>query len=241
MVDIHSHILPEVDDGARNWETAVEMCRMAAEDGIEHMVATPHSNHHYEYERTRLRSMLDDLRGRVGSSPALSLGCDFHLSYENLDSLAKEPDDYTIENTPYLLVELSDYSIPPTVTYHLQGMVRAGLRPIITHPERNPLLTKHSERIFEWIRSGCAVQVTASSLTGRWGRIPKQFSHWLMERGAVHILATDSHDVRERRPNLSAAREIVSRKYGGDVAQALVDDNPRAVVEGAPLPFFPQI
>jgi protein-tyrosine phosphatase len=241
MVDIHSHILPAVDDGARSWEMAVEMCQMAAEDGIDHIVATPHANNEFKYERARLRGMLDELRQRVDARLTLSLGCDFHLSYDNLERLAEEPDDYTIEKTPYLLVELSDYSIPPTLTNHLEGLLRAGLRPIITHPERNPLLARHPDRVFEWIRSGCAVQVTASALTGKWGRTPKQVAHWLIQIGAAHILATDSHDVRKRQPNLSGARDIVARKYGANVAKALVDDNPRAVVEDQPLPYFPRI
>jgi protein-tyrosine phosphatase len=235
MVDIHSHILPEVDDGARSWDIAVDMCRMAADDGIGHMVATPHANDEFTYDRARLRGMLDELSARVGARPTLSLGCDFHLSYDNLDSLAANPDHYTIETTPYLLVELSNYSIPPAVTHHLHGLIRAGLRPIITHPERNPLLAKNPERVLEWVQTGCAVQVTASSVTGKWGRIPKNFAHWLIEHGAAHILATDSHNVRGRPPILSSARDLVSRKFGANVAAALVDENPRAVISGTPM------
>ena len=241
MVDIHSHILPEVDDGARSWEMAVDMCRMAAQDGIEHMVATPHANNEFTYERARLQDMLEQLRARVGSSPGLSLGCDFHLSYDNIDRLADNPDDYTIEKSPYLLVELSDYSIPPGVTHHLSGLIRAGLRPIITHPERNPLLARHPDRVLEWVEVGCAVQVTASSVTGKWGSMPKKFAHWLMQCGAVHIVATDSHNVSGRPPILSAAREMVSRKFGADVAKALVVDNPRSVICGEPMPYFPRV
>jgi protein-tyrosine phosphatase len=241
MVDIHCHILPGVDDGARDWEIAVEMCQMAAEDGIEHMVATPHANHQFDYERNNLRCMLDELRTRVGATPELSLGCDFHLSYDNLESLAEDPGDYTIEKTPYLLVELSDYSVPPGIGREMEGLVRAGLRPIITHPERNPLLARNQDRVLEWVRIGCAVQVTASAVTGKWGRTPKKFAEWLIERGAAHVLATDSHDVGRRPPILSAARDVVSRKYGADVAKAMVDDNPRAVISGEPMEYFPRV
>ena len=82
MVDIHSHILPEVDDGARSWEMAIHMCHMAAEDGTDHMVATPHANEQFAYDRKWLTSVLEELRKRIGPVPALSLGCDFHFSYE---------------------------------------------------------------------------------------------------------------------------------------------------------------
>jgi protein-tyrosine phosphatase len=241
MVDIHSHILPEVDDGARSWEMAVHMCHMALQDGIEHMVATPHANSRFAYDRNWLRGVLNELRQRVGPKPRLSLGCDFHFSYENLKSLAEAPNRYTIEDTPYLLVELSDFSVPPSVTDELDDLLRRGLQPIITHPERNLLLQRRPERVLEWVRLGCVVQVTASALTGRWGEKAKKVARWLLEREAVHILATDSHSVEARPPILSSARDLVSRSFGAEVAQALVDDNPRAVVSGQPLPYFPRV
>jgi protein-tyrosine phosphatase len=241
MVDIHCHILPEVDDGARSWEMAVHMCHMAVRDGIQHMVATPHANGTYAYDREWLRTLIAELNKRTGGKPKLSLGCDFHLSYENLESIAKTPHRYTIEETPYLLVEFSDFSIPPSLTGELEDLLHRGLRPIITHPERNPLLQRKPERVIEWAQFGCAVQVTASSITGDWGERAKKSAKWLLDREAVHILATDSHNIEHRPPILSAARDIVSRNYGAGVAQALTADNPGAVVNGQPLPYFPRI
>src|SRR5258705_12095126 len=85
VFDIHCHILPEVDDGPKSWDIAVEMCRMAAADGITHMVAAPHANNRYSYDRNYLKDLLAQLQARVGTSPQLSLGCDFHLSFENLE------------------------------------------------------------------------------------------------------------------------------------------------------------
>jgi protein-tyrosine phosphatase len=241
MVDIHSHILPEVDDGASSWEMAVHMCHMAAQDGIEHMVATPHANGQFAYDRDWLRGVLNELRQRVGPKPKLSLGCDFHFSYENLASLAEAPHRYTIEDTPYLLVEFSDFSVPPSVTDELHDLLRRGLQPIITHPERNLLLQRRPERVLQWVRLGCIVQVTASALSGRWGDKAKKVAHWLLEREAVHILATDSHSVESRPPILSDARDLLTRSFGQSFAQTLVNDNPRAVVSGQPLPYFPQL
>ena len=84
MIDIHCHILPKVDDGPTSWDTSLEMCRMAAADGIEHIVATPHANERFHYNRHDLASNLEYLKGLVGPTPRLSLGCDFHLSYDNL-------------------------------------------------------------------------------------------------------------------------------------------------------------
>jgi protein-tyrosine phosphatase len=241
MVDIHCHILPEVDDGARSWEMALHMCQMASQDGIEHMVATPHANGEFAYDRNWLRGVLDELQKRNGGKPKLSLGCDFHFSYENLESLAQTPHRYTIEDTPYLLVEFSDFSVPPSVSDELEDLLIRGLVPILTHPERNPLLQRKAERVLEWAQMGCAVQITANSLTGAWGDRPKKMTQWLLQREAVHIVATDSHNVEGRPPILSVARDLLSRHYSPLVGKALTDDNPRAVVTGQPLPYFPRI
>ena len=108
MIDIHSHILPEVDDGPKAWEAAEAMCRMAAADGIEHMVATPHSNDRYFYDREYLSNLLQELQRRIGDKPVLSLGCDFHLSYENMQSAVQTPERYRIANSRQFIV------VPPS-------------------------------------------------------------------------------------------------------------------------------
>ncbi|MGC2448963.1 MAG: CpsB/CapC family capsule biosynthesis tyrosine phosphatase, partial [Candidatus Sulfotelmatobacter sp.] len=99
MVDIHSHILPEVDDGPKSWDVSVEMCRRAAADGIAHMVATPHANNRYHYDREYLQGMLAHLQELIGGSLKLSLGCDFHLSYENIQDALANPTRYVIGST----------------------------------------------------------------------------------------------------------------------------------------------
>jgi protein-tyrosine phosphatase len=218
---------------------SLEMCRMALNDGIEHIVATPHANERYPYNRPHLASHLDYLRVLVGPSPRLSLGCDFHLSYDNLQELLISPERYTIEDSHYLLVELSNYSIPSQVNDCFTRMADLGITPVITHPERNPILQDTQQRVLQWVDQGCAIQVTASALTGGWGQKPARIAEWLLERDAVHVLATDAHDTKRRAPALSAARERVAKLRGADVARALVDDNPRAIVSGQPLPYFP--
>src|ERR1700683_4744778 len=103
MVDIHCHILPEVDDGARSWDIAVEMCRMAAADGITHMVATPHANDKYAYDRDQHEATARELMARTGGVPEISLGCDFHFSYENVQEALVNSSPYTIGTTRYML------------------------------------------------------------------------------------------------------------------------------------------
>ena len=240
MVDIHSHILPEVDDGAKSWEMAVHMCQMAAADGIDHMVATPHANDEFPYDRRWLSGVLEQLQQRVGPSPRLSLGCDFHFSYDNLKALEEEPGRFTIGRTAYLLIELSDFAIPPSVGDKIVALIEDGLKPILTHPERNPILQRSPGKVLEWAREGCIVQVTANSLTGRWGDKAQKVAHWLLERQGVHVIASDAHSIESRPPILSRARKVITKNCGSDVAQALVEDNPRAIVSGQELPYFPE-
>ncbi len=240
MVDIHCHILPETDDGADSWETAVEMCRMAADDGIEHIVATPHANTEYAYDRARHEATLTQLREAAGAKPALSLGCDFHLSFENLQDALVRPEQYCIGNTRYLLVELSDFMMPRYVGETFARLLDAGLTPILTHPERNMMLQRNPAMIVEWADQGCVIQVTASSLTGRWGKQAASITHWLLQCHALHVLATDAHNLDSRPPVLSQARDLIAQTYSRELGDVLVNHNPRAIITGAALPYFPR-
>ncbi len=240
MVDIHCHILPAVDDGSDSWETSVEMCRMAAADGITHTVATPHANDRYPYQRAQHAERLAQLQKAAGPAPVLSLGCDFHFSYDNVQAALAKPGDYAIASSGYLLVEFSDFAMPPFLPDALARLGRAGLRAVVTHPERNRLLQREPEQVLKLVQQGCIIQVTASALTGQWGGKAERVSRWLLERDAVHVLASDGHDLRHRPPVLSAGREAAAAICGPDVARALVEGNPLAIVSNQPLPYFPQ-
>jgi protein-tyrosine phosphatase len=169
----------------------------------------------------------------------LLLGCDFHFSYDNLIELDQDPQQFTISDTQYLLVELSNFSVPQWVTLKLEELLAYGIQPIITHPERNLLLQRRPEQIIEWARMGCAVQVTANSLTGRWGPKAGKTAQWLLQKRAVHIIATDCHNVEGRPPILSQAFNVLEKTYGGELANALVTENPLAVLENRELSYLP--
>jgi protein-tyrosine phosphatase len=241
MIDIHCHILPEVDDGAKSWDIALRMCAMAWKDGITHIVATPHCSDEFHYERSAHEELLQRLSEATGHKPALTLGCDFHFSYENVEELLQHPGRFTIGNTPYLLVEFSNYSLPPFTEQKLSQLINIGLKPIITHPERNPLLQKSPERVLDWVRGGCIVQVTGNALKGRWGRKAEATAKWLFEQQAVHVLASDAHGLDSRPPILSDAQEQARTIAGDVVAEALVNLNPRAIVAGEAVPYCPEL
>ena len=240
VVDIHSHILPEVDDGSKSWEISVAMCHMAAADGITHQVATPHANDRYHYDRAYLQDLIAHLQGLIGTELKLSLGCDFHLSYDNLQKVLANPERYTIEGSHYMLVELSNYSIPQQTTDCFTQLGDRGVTAIITHPERNPILRESPQQVLEWAEQGCVIQTTGSALTGFWGERVRRAAQWLLEHDAVHVLATDAHDTEKRVPVLSTAREAAAEICGEEVADALVEANPQAIINSKPLPYFPR-
>ena len=239
MVDIHCHILPQVDDGPKSWETTLEMCRMAAADGIDHIVATPHANERYFYDRASLSGSLRELSDQV-QAPSFSLGCDFHFSYENLQNALADPPQFAIGDTCYMLVELSNWSVPPQLRDYFIRLGEAGIVPVLTHPERNPILRKDLMQVLEYVALGSLVQITASSFTGDWGEDALHAARWLLQHDAVHVLATDAHDVTRRPPLLSSGVAAAAQICGPEIAQALVEENPRAIISGQSLPYFPR-
>lgn len=241
MVDIHCHILPGLDDGPESLETACAMAEMAIEDGITHVVATPHASPDHPFVPELVKQRRDEIQGRFEGRLTLATGCDFHLSFENLREIRHEAERFTINQKNYLLVEFADYSIPASMDQTLHELQLAGLQPIVTHPERNPLIRAQPDRLYRWLRQGCYVQVTAQSLLGRFGKAAKEVaSNWL-DAGAVHFLASDAHNVTSRPPRLREAFDEIVKARGEEIARALLVENPLAAFEGRALPYVPEL
>ncbi len=238
MVDIHSHILPEMDDGAKSIEDSVAMIKLASESGTTDIVATPHADMHYQFQPELIEKRIAEVQALAGTSIRIHRGCDFHLHFDNIQDCLAHPTKYTINHKNYLLVEFSDQLIAPTTSEIFDRLGRAGISPIITHPERNPLLSKKPELLKQWINAGCLIQVTAQSFLGRFGKSVAAHSHEMMDKGLVHFIASDGHDTEYRPPVLREAYEHVSKHYGVDKAEALFTINPRATLTGQYLEFF---
>lgn len=230
MIDIHSHILPSVDDGSQSWKVTLEMCRQSIADGGTHIVATPHANYEYAYDRESDLRMLNELRKKV---PTLqfSLGCELQLSTENVQNALQNPNRYTINNSRYLLVEFNNITPAIRMQDPIQTLLQAGFVPIVTHPERNSVLVRKLDLVRWMVNAGCLVQVTSSSLTGFWGAEAKRVGSALVKEGLASILATDAHGVKSRPPILSAGVKIASRLIGEAAAMKLVWDNVEPLVE----------
>src|SRR3954454_17769379 len=140
IIDIHSHILPGLDDGSKSLEESIEMLRMAAAAGTTDIVASPHANQEYAFDPRTVQRKISELQAAVGDTPQIYFGCDFHLTPENIDDAIHAPAKYSINHKGYLLVEFSDFYIPKTTEEIFARLMRAHLRPIVTHPERNQLL-----------------------------------------------------------------------------------------------------
>lgn len=239
MVDLHSHLLHGLDDGSPDLDTSVRMARMAAEDGITHMVCTPHASSDYAFSPATVTARLNELRAALAAEKinlTLGSGCDFHLSYDNLQDALAHPRRYTINATEYLLIELPDHGIPPTLDNTFYELRLAGLTPILTHPERNLTLQRNNHLLTHWLRNGMLVQVTANSVTGAMGKRAQQIALELLANRWVHFLATDAHNLSSRPPVLTEAYIQVAKKFGIEYADLLCFTNPMAVYGGYPLP-----
>ncbi len=243
MIDIHHHLLWGLDDGSKSIETSLEMARMAAEDGITHIVCTPHANGQYTYEPRTIRDRIAELQQRLDDEKIaikLGKGCDFHMSYDNIQDALKDHTRYSINDHNYLLVELPDYGLPRGLTEIFYQLQLAGLTLILTHPERNPTLQQDQQRMVEWMQRGVLIQVTAGSVTGRMGRTAEKMAHDLLNKRWVHFLATDAHNVTSRPPKMQEAFDIVAKKYSPDYARLLCISNPLAAFMGNPMPPQPE-
>ena len=201
MIDIHSHPLPGIDDGARSLEVAIEMCQMSAQDGVTHLVATPHSNYTYTFDPGLNRQLVAELQEKVGDKPKLLLGCDFHLSYDNIQICDAEFERFHHQSNFLPAGGASDQFIPEHISRVYYDIQVAGLKPIITHPERNALIQRKPELVEQWVSIGCLVQVTAQSYTGGFGTKARKFSEKLLNDGLVHFFASDAHDVQAAPPD----------------------------------------
>lgn len=241
MVDLHCHILSGMDDGANSFEESVAMAEMAIADGITHVVATPHASPEFRFDYARVKSRVEQLQQSVGGRLKLATGSDFHLSPENIAALKKSPSQFCVHQKEYLLVELNEFAIPPAMDQTLYEIQLAGLRPIITHPERNGILRSRPERLEKWVRNGCFGQVTGGSLTGTFGSYIQATSMEWIARGLVHFIASDAHNTTTRPHKLRAAYDVAAKEFGREKAEALFVENPLAAFEGRGLPHVPEI
>lgn len=208
------------------------MLRMATEHGTTDIVLTPHASPQYKFDPDTNRERLAQLQAVAGDGPRLHNGCDFHLTYENIQDAIQNPTKYTIDYKNYLMVEFSDMLIFHNTAEIFARLMDAGMIPVITHPERNPLLRQRIEKLGEWVAAGARLQVTAQSLAGRFGKRAEAFSRELLDRNLVHAIASDAHDCEHRPPRMDEAFKWLRENYSDATATLLCVTNPGAALTG---------
>lgn len=239
MIDLHAHILPGLDDGAVDMDEAIRMCRVAESDGIDTIVATPHTgNGVYMNGRDCILAAVADLNRRLreeGMSVKILPGADVHVNHDMAGMLAAGNAMTVNDRGRFMMVELPHHMIPPNFQDWIFALKLKGITPIITHPERNLSIKKHMEELHAWVKLGALVQITAMSLTGHFGDGARQSAREMLKGNLVHFIATDAHSVKHRPPVLSRARDAAAKLIGETEADHLVVTNPRSILEGKPV------
>ncbi len=242
MIDIHHHCLPDVDDGPREWDEAVAMCRMAADEGIETIVATPHvlRGRWRTAPIAELEARINTLREKVGATPRLLLGSEYFFAHDVAEVLRAGNAIIPLAGSRYVLIELASNNVPPLLDQPLYRMQLEGWIPIIAHPERNIVLQSKPEVLASLIEIGARMQVTAGSLTGDFGSAAQKSAETWIAAGLVHFVATDAHNTTKRPPKMRAAIAALRAIAGDTVADALIHRNPAAVIENRALEYEPE-
>ena len=243
MIDIHTHILPGLDDGARDWAQSLKMARAAANDGICRLIATPHSyaeRGFYECFPDEIRSAVKEFQKRLEAAQIplrVYQGMEVYLNEESLDYLGRGwllP----LASSDCLLCEFAGEDIP-TMTERLENVAKLGYRPLVAHAERYRALWKSGSPILEWKRKGWYLQINASSLTREPHGFRERYSvmgresraAWAMlQADAVFSVASDCHDLHYRPPCISDARKMVETRLGGACADKLFLENPASLL-----------
>ena len=236
MIDIHSHIIPQVDDGPGSLETSLEMLEIAVEDGITEIVATPHILSNLEFQREQeILTRFAELQEAVASKGLpikLHLGSEIYIEPEiDLNHQIATLGD----NGRYFLIEFPMQGIPVFAAEHFFRVMMEERTPIIAHPERNAGIIGNPERAAEFVRRGSLLQVNAGSLTGRFGSTVKETAWKLLDAHLVHFVASDAHDTNSRPPKLQRAYDLVAERLGEEWSRMLFHDNQVRVLRGEPI------
>jgi len=235
LIDIHSHILPGIDDGSKSLEESVELCRIAAADGVRTTVCTPHVDFRYVNRRETIEGPFEALRAAVeaeGIPLELVKGAEVHMAPDILVKV-KEGELVTYNDQGrYLLLEFPFQQVLVGTEDMVYRLRLASVTPVIAHPERIGWFMEDTDRLFRLIRLGALGQVTGGSLLGIFGDRSQRAGLAMIERNLAHIVASDAHDTSYRRPVLAEAAEEIARRFGPERSRAMVSDYPRAVLAG---------
>lgn len=234
FADIHTHILPGVDDGARNMAQALKLLRMAYDNGTRIVFLTPHYRGRYkqnepQYLRETFAKLCDALRQELPNME-LYLGSEIHYELEAPEKVA-EGRALLLHDSEYCLLEFSPGALYSQVVTGVSEMIRYGYTPIIAHAERYEVFLREKSLVDEVIDRGALIQLNADSVLGKHGWKVKQFCKRLLKTQQVHFIASDAHDEENRPPLLGECWKMVEKKYGAEYAERLFLSNAQTIIE----------
>ena len=241
MIDIHTHILPAIDDGPTTMTESLEMCRIAVNDGIKKMIATPHvQNGMYDLDANKVLEkihLLNQLVKQEGLDLVIFPGAEVHLSDRLLDAeILKESNILTLNGgKKYILLEFPFQWVPSGTEHVIFKLRSMGFTPILPHLERNFKIQRDPSMIRHFAEMGAILQVTAQSITGDFDAAPMKCALWMLKNNLVHVIASDAHSPAGRPPILTKALKVVSDKLGEEAAKKMVLDHPGMILEGLPF------
>jgi protein-tyrosine phosphatase len=234
MIDLHCHMLPNIDDGARDLDMALEMARLAVADGITMTACTPHIYPGlFENTVEGIAEAVTGFRKELEKADiplTITYGADIQITPELLDGLRSGALP-TLHHSRYFLFEPPHHIAPPGMLNLLHNVIASGYVPVITHPERLTYVEEYYDKFLEAAQMGAWIQLTGGSLLGRFGPRVKKITERFLAEGVTHLLASDGHNLKNRTPELSEAREAAAMIVGDAEALRLVEERPRAVIE----------
>jgi protein-tyrosine phosphatase len=234
-IDLHSHVLPSLDDGAESLEVSVAICDAAVADGTTMITATPHVRWDYQTTPAQMRRELERVRQAVETLPIEVLPGG-EVALEQLEAPLDRLRQFALAGNPdYLLVETPYFDWPPALVPSLGRLRKLGITPVLAHPERNRVAQRRPSVVAEAVDAGALVQLTAASLDGRSGRSAQAAAQQLLDHELAHVVASDAHHPDVRAVGLSSVAEVV----GDELAHWLTNEVPLAIVRGAELPPRP--
>lgn len=234
MIDIHCHILPGIDDGAQSMEDTIKMARAAVDEGIHTIIATPHhKNSKYDNPKDLIIPKVEEVNQALtieGIDLKILPGQEVRLYGELMEGIENN-EILSLNHTQYVFVEFPSNHVPRYAETLLFDLQLKEITPIIVHPERNQEIIERPEVLYNLVKKGALTQVTASSVSGHFGKKIKNFSFQLIEANLTHFIASDAHNVGSRGFKMAETLDIIESKYGIDLVY-FFQENAELLVQG---------
>ncbi|MGX1308062.1 protein-tyrosine phosphatase [Amorphus suaedae] len=234
MIDLHCHLLPGIDDGARDLATSLEMARLAVADGIRILACTPHITPGiYDNDGPQIRRAVEELASALYDNDIdlyLVTGADVHLAPRLIEGM-RSGHIPTIADSRYFLLEPPHHIVPQRMDEVVADLCAAGYVPVITHPERLSWIETRYSDIKRMVAAGAWIQLTAGSITGKFGSQPRYWAERMLDEGIVHLVASDAHNTGRRRPSMGSARDAVAARLGEAEGEHVSVTRPLGIVK----------